>query len=198
MMNRTLLVSSLSFLSFTAAACSSTTPTVSKDSAEARVSATPIDHVSPPPSSTPMEHVVPGEVLEMERTMCYGTCPAYKLTVFEDGRVVYEGRDFVVTKGNAEKNIDAASLEKLRDAFRAAGYLGLGDYTYDAKLDPTDGPSTNLYYAEGGRAHRLGHYAGSHRAPKKLDVLESEIDRILDTDKWIGTPAERNKMTFGH
>ena len=30
-------------------------------------------------------------VVRLERTGCYGNCPAYKLTIHEDGRVEYEG-----------------------------------------------------------------------------------------------------------
>src|SRR5258708_6582282 len=32
-------------------------------------------------------------VVRLERTGCYGNCPAYKLTIHGDGRVEYEGVD---------------------------------------------------------------------------------------------------------
>ncbi|MFO0611792.1 MAG: DUF6438 domain-containing protein [Polyangiaceae bacterium] len=148
------------------------------------------------PSDAPGEPAIAGELLEMHRAACYGTCPVYTVTVFDDGRVVYEGTDFVMTKGKAEKTIDAATIAKLRDAFHAVDWFNLGQYAYDSSKDPTDGPSTELYFGENGRGHRVEHYRSSLRAPAGLRDLESKIDALLETEKWIGTAAERSKMNF--
>ncbi len=42
-------------------------------------------------------------VITLERTQCFGSCPVYKLTVYGDGRVVYEGGGFVKIKGEKKK-----------------------------------------------------------------------------------------------
>ena len=39
-------------------------------------------------------------VITLERTACFGTCPIYKLTVYGDGRVEYEGERFVTVTGS--------------------------------------------------------------------------------------------------
>lgn len=36
-------------------------------------------------------HVQRTVVITLQRTVCYGSCPEYKLTIFSDGRVLYEG-----------------------------------------------------------------------------------------------------------
>ena len=34
----------------------------------------------------------------LQRTMCLGTCPVYKLTIYNDGRVEWEGSHYVKVK----------------------------------------------------------------------------------------------------
>jgi len=43
--------------------------------------------------------------ITLERTECYGFCPIYTLTIQGDGTVVYDGKDFVKTKGRVEITI---------------------------------------------------------------------------------------------
>ena len=38
-------------------------------------------------------------VITLERTACFGVCPVYKLTIYGDGRVLYDGIRFVRTEG---------------------------------------------------------------------------------------------------
>ena len=52
-------------------------------------------------------------VITLERTPCFGTCPVYTLAVQGDGTVVYEGKDFVKTKGIMEISIPQAKIDQL-------------------------------------------------------------------------------------
>ena len=36
--------------------------------------------------------------ITLSRGSCYGTCPAYELEIYEDGKVKYEGHSFVKLK----------------------------------------------------------------------------------------------------
>src|SRR5687768_7872674 len=38
-------------------------------------------------------------LIVLERGRCFGTCPAYRVTIFSDGNLIYEGFDFVKIKG---------------------------------------------------------------------------------------------------
>ena len=138
--------------------------------------------------------VRPGVLASLRRTQCYGFCPTYELTIHEDGRVEYVGQEHVKTKGKDSATLDAAKLDALRAAFRAADYFALGDYPGDPKTDPTDGSSAELYYAEGGRAKVLRHYQSSRSAPPSVAKLEKEIDAIVGVEHWIGTDAERMEL----
>lgn len=51
-------------------------------------------------------------MITLERTVCFGTCPDYKLTITSDGVVLFEGRRFVKQEGATIKG--AISQERLK------------------------------------------------------------------------------------
>src|SRR5215831_9459051 len=61
-------------------------------------------------------------VINFERSGCYGDCPAYKLTVFGDGRVDYSGVNFVKQTGKAQGHIEPASVQRLVAEFDKANF----------------------------------------------------------------------------
>ena len=92
--------------------------------------------------STPKAATTPtaaGPVLTFERTPCFGTCPAYSMQVFADGRVAYEGRHSVPLMGKQELKLPAATVtEMLRQAKMAHFETFEKEYLSGA----TDLPST--------------------------------------------------------
>ena len=61
-----------------------------------------------------------GPVLTFERTPCYGSCPAYSMEVYADGRVAYEGRHSVPMMGKRDLKLPAGTVaEMLRQAQQA-------------------------------------------------------------------------------
>ena len=119
--------------------------------------------------------------------MCYGTCPIYKLTIFSNGRVEWDGDDFVKVKGKASARLSAGELAALKTAFSDAKYLKLGE-GYDCR-EVTDLPSANTSYDDGTRKKSINHYLGcrSKAGVQTLSALEAKIDQIAKTDRWIGT-----------
>src|SRR6185436_18117635 len=69
----------------------------------------------------------PTKVITLERTVCFGACPNYKLTIFSDGRVSYEGIRFVKKMGKATGRISRTKLHKLIMAFTSINYFDLPD-----------------------------------------------------------------------
>lgn len=198
------------FLTLCLGACTQHTDPVSSSGNVGNLSSSPSSAnagTSPPAASdalanqsTPTEPsapIRPGVLASLQRTACYGWCPTYELTVYEDGRVEYEGREYVKTKGKVSSKLDPAKLQALREAYRAAQFFSLGNYPYVSKTDPTDGPSAVLYYAEGGHAKVVEHYRGSKLAPTSLATLESSFDSLLDVQQWIGTEQERSILNRG-
>jgi hypothetical protein len=49
------------------------------------------------------------KVITLQRTVCFGTCPEYKLTIFSDGTVAYEGISSVKKEDTAKGRISLRS-----------------------------------------------------------------------------------------
>lgn len=149
---------------------------------------------SRPPSSahpTGASHV---PIATLERTNCFGWCPVYKVAVYRDGVVEYEGGEFVKTKGHATGLLGPAQIAALDDLFRSHDYLALDD-AYEAPWD-SDAPSAYTSFTPEGQVTKsVRHYLGDHDAPERLGEVEDGIDRIVNIEQWIGTERER-KVEF--
>jgi hypothetical protein len=129
----------------------------------------------------------------LERTPCFGTCPVYKVTIFRDGVVEYEGIRFVKVPGRATGQLSARQLAELRTLFQRNGYLGLAS-SY-VRQDATDQPSAFTSYSPApDQTKSVRHYLGDRSAPEALTRVEEGIDRIVNIEQWIGTREERQSL----
>src|SRR2546430_14613651 len=129
--------------------------------------------------------------ITLERTVCFGSCPAYKVTISSDGTVTFDGRQFTKMKGLATDHISAADFRQLVNEFDKINYFALPDeYKPGSPVCPqriTDLPSANSSIHLKGKFKSVEHYygCGNSGALPKLTALESKIDEVAGTQKWI-------------
>ena len=129
--------------------------------------------------------------ITLERTACFGTCPAYKLTIKSDGSVIFEGERFTKTTGVAHGSISPADFRSLVNEFEKINYFSLADaYTPGTKECPrriTDLPSANTSIRLNGKSKSVAHYhgCGTEGVLQKLTALEDKIDEAAGTQQWI-------------
>ncbi|MBD1945447.1 hypothetical protein H6F50_24375, partial [Coleofasciculus sp. FACHB-712] len=134
------------------------------------------------------QQVSPQVALTLERTACFGFCPIYKLTVYGNGKVVYEGKRFVKVTGTRTTTISKTAARKLIADFQKLNYFKLQDsYTGGH----TDAPSAITSLTIGKKQKTVHHYLPSPDAPTQLTELENKIDTVVNSKQWIGTDAER-------
>ena len=132
-------------------------------------------------------------VITLERTACFGTCPVYKLAIYPDGSVVYDGKEYVRVKEVQNYRIDAGAVQELIAKFQNAHYFSLASKydtikTADGKeMSVTDLPTTYTSLSLDGRTKKVEDYVG---APKELLQLEDEIDRLAKTSRFIRIDAD--------
>jgi hypothetical protein len=136
---------------------------------------------SKPPTPTPDD--ISDVVITLERGPCFGACPVYKLTVYGDGRVVYEGIRFVGVEGTRTASISEEKVRQLVNEFQKIGYFSLDDEYIDT--DATDLPSAITSITIAGKAKTVAHYHGDFSAPEELTALEDKIDEIASTEQWV-------------
>jgi hypothetical protein len=137
--------------------------------------------------------------ISLERTTCFGWCPAYTVTIYGDGRVRYSGRRFVREIGEREGHVPVDTVRSLVQRFTAISFWELNDhYSYG----DSDSPSARLVMRTGDRSKRVEKqdsrwYDSPCDSPPPdraiqdaLVDLTEEIDRAVGIEQWIGTPAE--------
>jgi hypothetical protein len=119
-------------------------------------------------------------LITLERTACSGACPVYKLTIHGDGKVEYEGQNFVKITGSQTMTLGAGQIGSLIEAFEGLGYFAFEDEYKDSAPDLA---TTITSISLDGYSKRVVDYGNV--APKELKSLEDIIDLEVRTDKWI-------------
>lgn len=118
-------------------------------------------------------------LITMERTGCFGTCPAYSLAIYGNGTVRYEGFLFVAATGIRTDQISEEKVGEIVAEFYRIDYFSLQDRYED---QATDLPSTTTSIAIAGVKKSVYRYGFG---PEKLIQLENKIDEIVGTERWI-------------
>lgn len=134
-------------------------------------------------NQTPTPDDLGDVVITLERTPCFGVCPVYTLTIYGDGRIVYEGMRNVRIEGTITTTISEDKIKQLIREFRKINYFSLKD-SYEVR-NVTDMPSAYTSLTVDGKTKTVRHYHGDLSAPKKLTELENKIDEIVNSARWI-------------
>lgn len=121
-------------------------------------------------------------VITLERGTCFGTCPVYKLTVFGNGTVVYEGGYYVKVVGRQTSSISPAEIQSLVDDFNESGFISLNDVYGNPG---GDAPTVTTSIRTDGAFKEVTDYWSSN-VPQKLHDLEDNIDVITHSELWVG------------
>jgi hypothetical protein len=140
-----------------------------------------------------------GDSITLERTVCFGKCPTYRVSIDANGRVRFvslDPRDSTV----ATAEIDPRSVH---DLFATAQQFRLEqipeDFTGKAPYcSPvaTDFPSAIIDYFEGSAHWHVRDYHGCFERNdqsgrdviKRLRIFELAIDSVAGTARWIAKP----------
>lgn len=119
-------------------------------------------------------------LLFYQRGACFGMCPIFDLVVYESGRAVYLGKNYVDRIGVYQTTIDPTALQKIRTTADAIGYFGLQE-SYD-NPHVTDLPTTVTMIASG--EGKLKTVANRYKGPAGLRTLYEELDKMVEAQDW--------------
>ena len=129
----------------------------------------------------------------LERTLCFGTCPAYRLSVSRSGAVHFESRNPEDDR-LAKDSIAPNQVETILVQAHLIDFLSLPDRIADEKRfcphTVTDNPTAIITIFMSARPKRVEDYYGCSWAPAGLRDLETYIDEVTNAKRWI-RPARR-------
>ena len=128
----------------------------------------------------------PDLLILMERGVCFGTCPIYKITIHADGTVDYEGVKFVKIEGKRTAQISPEQIKNLVTAIEDIRFFSLED---EYAPNATDLPSIKLSITLDGRSKTVWHYGmiacGAEKATEDLCKFERQIDEAVNSGQWV-------------
>lgn len=114
-------------------------------------------------------------VAALERTYCFGECPVFKLEIYGDGFLYYEGVQNVKSIGKFSGNISEETLQSILQTGEEIGFFSL-QKLYD-KEGVMDLPSAIYTLSKSGRTHTV---ISRYEGPESLGKLEQHLLRVLD------------------
>jgi hypothetical protein len=120
----------------------------------------------------------------LERTVCFGQCPSYRIQVYRSGHVVYEGRNFVEPEGLHRGTVSADTMALLLNKAETLGFFDLDD-KYDGQV--TDLPSTIIRVVANGKDKKV---IGRVGTPASFKSLATAADELLLSLRWVPMPPQ--------
>ena len=113
------------------------------------------------------------DMVLLQRTGCFGTCPIYKVAVFGNGIVSYEGTAYTDYEGKYMGQID---LDEAKELFTRIHLLDWENYPAEYPMDNSDFPQFFINYKTTEIDKQV---KGNTRSADDLISLSLEIDRII-------------------
>lgn len=133
----------------------------------------------------------PDTLITLQRGACEQRCAVYRLIIFADGTVIYDGQHFVRRAGLIRSGISPEVLGKLLHDLEEGGFFrmennyGYGNTDRCKSIDP-GGPMAILSVSNQGRSKTVLHnHSCVGPIPSRLTDLEDKVDRAAGTVKWI-------------
>lgn len=121
--------------------------------------------------------------ISLTRSVCFGFCPAYTVTISGDGQVRFEGRLFVNVVGEQTATIPREDVAQLLRRFDEVGFNNLRD-AYRAEV--SDLPTYTVSLTRNGQTKTVVDFGGvSAGMPQSIRDLQREIDRVAGTAQWV-------------
>ena len=118
-------------------------------------------------------------LVKMRKTPCFGRCPYFEVSIYDDGLVVYDGMKFVEKIGKYSSFINKKKVALIEDYIRRVDFFSF-EKEYDARV--TDLPSVIIEVNYQNKNHKV---KGRYRIPEKFKMFTKFIDNILlEIDSW--------------
>ncbi|MGD0481116.1 MAG: DUF6438 domain-containing protein [Terracidiphilus sp.] len=125
--------------------------------------------------------------ITLSRSMCYGRCPVYKVSVSTKG-IVFDGEAFVAVEGRNTDTVDPGAVRALAKKFVAANFYSMRD---EYRASVTDNSIYTISIAIDGHKKQVVDYVGQWVGmPAAIVELEDDVDALAHTERWIKGPQQ--------
>jgi len=113
------------------------------------------------------------------RSPCFGMCPVFDLWVYQNGQVIFRGRNFVNHIGYYHTTWQPAALHKILHVSDSIGYFSMQDVYDEERV--TDLPSVMTTVVKDNTRKDV---RNRYRGPKALQALYQALDDQIAASDW--------------
>jgi ankyrin repeat protein len=118
--------------------------------------------------------------IRLVRHGCYGSCAQYSVSVLGNGKILYDGGEYVRVKGQVRANIAHKAVD---DLIRKINDFGFFDFQpHKSQRCVTDGPTATITVSEPGREKQIDDECVESQ---ELEELEEAIDNAVEIQQWV-------------
>lgn len=117
-------------------------------------------------------------LIKLRKTACFGKCPIYELTVDKDGKLHFDGLDFVLVKGKKEIQLSATEFQTLKGYLSKTTFANYQETYNNPRI--TDLPSTYVTYQ--GKQIQIRIW---EKVPTALKELVKHVEQLTKTHKLV-------------
>ena len=118
------------------------------------------------------------KVIEMKKGPCFGRCPVFTLTIYDNGLASYEGERFTDRLGIYIKSLSSSQFNKIKEAFVDANIWQYKE-VYRGRIP--DLQTVTIIYHEGNESKSV---MGKDGRPDVIMELEALLDDIVNEEGW--------------
>ncbi len=117
-------------------------------------------------------------LIELETTSCYGTCPVYKLIIYQNGHITLNGIKHMDYIGEHTSMVDKTKLENIISSFDKSSFFNFND-EYRSLFK--DLPTKYISYHKDGELKKIMAY---DNIPKELNHLILILENLIKELDW--------------
>jgi len=133
----------------------------------------------------PVRSVLPEQIQSISQvhTQCFGTCPAFAVTLHRDGAATYFGEAHVEILGHYTGTVDPMTFERLAKHLVREGFFRLAPYYEQPVTDQESTITTAVLEGDSVVVTRYG-----DAGPAELREIEDAIDSVSARIRWTSRP----------
>lgn len=118
------------------------------------------------------------KLLEMSKSPCFGYCPVYRVTIYQNGLMQLNAKQNMSLNGLYEHQLGKVELKKIKSILKE---LKLASFKNEYREPIADAPSTELIYYGENPEKRI---FTNHQYPSDLQSFVDHIDSLALSDHW--------------
>ncbi|MEO5581623.1 MAG: DUF6438 domain-containing protein [Saprospiraceae bacterium] len=122
----------------------------------------------------------PGDkFFEMSKSPCFGRCPVYTVTVFQNGLMVLDAKDNMPWKGKYSNQMTPSELNSFKSTLKS---LSIHHYKDEYREPIADAPATTITYYEGANSKKI---FTNFLYPDSLQLFTEHLNTmVIKNDNW--------------